>query len=329
MRNTEPDPGWGNSVNHFRKSAQKVLQVAVGVIQNEAGQILIALRDESLHQGGLWEFPGGKIETDETPEQALSRELKEELDIEPLAAAPLITIHHCYPDRSVTLRVFRVDRFSGTAKGCLGQPIQWVEQNALAQFTFPAANRPILTAALLPPYYAILDDQVSTNLMEDLHRLLAKGIRLIQARLKTSSYDRIAKFLSVAYPLCSENAAALLINSAADFRQAKAHGLHLTSRDLLSLSERPPGWRWVGASCHNLPELEHAQKIGVDFAVLAPVSSTQTHPETAALGWDKFAAFVEPINIPVYALGGLTMEELSAARHAGAQGIAGIRAFLD
>jgi 8-oxo-dGTP diphosphatase len=316
-------------VNHFRSTTQKFLQVAAGVIKNEAGQILIALRGESLHQGGLWEFPGGKIEAGETPEQALARELKEELDIEPLSAAPLITIHHRYPDRDVTLRVFLVDHFSGAAKGCLGQPIRWVKQNELDRFSFPAANRPILTAALLPPYYAILDDQLSTDLMEDLHKLLAKGIKLIQARLKTSSHDRIAEFLSAAYPLCSERAASLLINSAADYGQGKVHGLHLTAKDLLSLRERPPGWRWVAASCHNLPELEHAQKIGADFAVLAPVLSTQTHPETAALGWDKFAALVEQINIPAYALGGLKKEDLNTARHAGAQGIAGIRAFLD
>jgi 8-oxo-dGTP diphosphatase len=316
-------------VNHFRRTVQKFLQVAAGVIKSPDGKILIARRDESLHQGGLWEFPGGKIEAGETPEQALFRELKEELDIEALRAAPLITIHHRYPDRDVTLRVFLVDRFSGTARGCQGQPVCWVEPNELNQFAFPAANRPIIAAALLPPYYAILDDLVSSDPLKDLHKLLAKGIKLIQARLKSSSSDRVATFLSAAYPLCSEHNTALLINSAANFGQAKVHGLHLTARDLLSLDERPPAYRWIGASCHNLAELEHAQKIGADFAVLAPVLSTRTHPETAALGWEQFAALVERINIPVYALGGLAKRDLSAARHAGAQGIAGIRAFLD
>jgi 8-oxo-dGTP diphosphatase len=315
-------------VNHSRSTTQKFLQVAAGVIKNEAGQILIARRDESLHQGGLWEFPGGKIEAGETPEQALFRELKEELDIETLSAAPLITIHHRYPDRDVTLRVFLVDRFSGTARGCQGQPIQWAEPNELNQFAFPAANRPIIAAALLPPFYAILDDQVSHNLMGDLHKLLAQGIKLIQARLKTSPPHRIAEFLAAAFPLCSKQGAALLLNSAANHEPDKTHGLHLTARDLLALSERPSGCRWIGASCHNLQELEHAQKIGADFAVLAPVLPTLTHPETAALGWERFAALAERINIPVYALGGLTKKHFNAARDAGAQGIAGIRTFL-
>jgi len=86
----------------------KPLQVAVGVVKNNEGQVLISLRDKFLHQGGLWEFPGGKIESEETAEQALVRELKEELAISVLAATPLITIKHQYPDLSVQLNVFLV-----------------------------------------------------------------------------------------------------------------------------------------------------------------------------------------------------------------------------
>jgi len=305
------------------------LHVAAGVIKNADGKILIAKRDESLHQGGLWEFPGGKIEAGETAEHALCRELKEELDIEVRSAAPLITVQHCYPDRDVTLRVFVVDRFSGSAKGCLGQPIRWVAPSELSQFTFPAANRPIVTAALLPPYYAILDDQVSRDLSEDLRQFLANGVKLLQARLKTSSRARVAKFLSEAYPLCREHDCLLLINSAADFGDATADGLHLTANDLMALRERPWGWKWLGASCHTLADLEHAEKIGADFAVLAPVLPTRTHPGVTALGWNRFAALTGQINIPVYALGGLGKDDLNAARAAGAQGIAGIRAFLE
>jgi len=95
------------------------------------------------------------------------------------------------------------------------------------------------------------------------------------------------------------------------------------------LQVRPPRWQWIGASCHSLSELEQAQKIGVDFAVLAPVLPTLTHPEATALGWQRFAALTEQINIPVYALGGLTKKDLNTARNAGGQGIAGIRAFID
>ncbi|MFZ2405513.1 MAG: NUDIX domain-containing protein, partial [Methylobacter sp.] len=77
------------------------LQVAVGVVKNPEGKILISLRHADLHQGGLWEFPGGKIEEFETAEQALVRELKEEINIALTAATPLITVKHQYPDRLV------------------------------------------------------------------------------------------------------------------------------------------------------------------------------------------------------------------------------------
>ncbi|HSN22797.1 MAG TPA: Nudix family hydrolase [Methylomicrobium sp.] len=310
-------------------NGSNALQVAVGVVTNDAGRILIARRHEASHQGGFWEFPGGKIEAGETPEEALFRELKEELDINVIESSPLITVNHRYSDFSVILRVFLVEQFTGTAQGCQGQPIRWVDRSDLGGFSFPAANRPIVKAALLPPYYAILDDHVSSDLLADLHKLLAKGIKLIQARLKATSSDRVKKFLMKAGPFCSDHNAILLINSAVDCGKSETHSIHLTSSDLLALQKRPSKCLWVGASCHNLKELEHAQKIDVDFVVLAPVLPTQTHQDMESLGWNEFAALTAQMNIPVYAMGGMKLEDLNMARSKGAQGIAGIRAFLD
>lgn len=314
----------------------KFLHVAVGVVKNAEGQILISLRDESLHQGGLWEFPGGKIEAGETAGQALARELKEELAITVTAATPLITVRHHYPDLAVQLHVFLVTHFSGDAKSCEGQPFKWVNPAELANHAFPAANQPIITAARLPPYYAILDDTDESLLLINLQKILGRGIKLIQLRLKTLPPEKIKIFIEQAYPLCRQHGASLLMNSAVknagDFA---VDGVHLTSRDLMSLARRPALPRgvpehalWVAASCHNLRELQHAQAMGVDFAVLAPVLATQTHPETAPLGWGQFTQLVSQVNLPVYALGGLSDSSLAMARQAGAQGIAAIRAFL-
>jgi len=308
----------------------KPLQVAVGVVKNAAGQILISLRDRSLHQGGLWEFPGGKIEPLETAEQALSRELKEELDIAVENASPLITIEHQYPDLAVQLHVFLVEQFSGHARGCEGQLFKWVAPDELDQHEFPAANRPIVTAARLPAYYAILDDVDESLLLVNLQKILDRGVRLIQARLKTAPRQAVEKFIERAYPLCQERGALLLVNSAvAAACELDASGIHLTSRHLMALGQRPGNIKWLAASCHNLQELQHAQAIGVDFAVLAPVLPTQTHPGAQALGWQQFAELVSKANLPVYALGGMSLSCLSTARQAGGQGIAAIRAFLD
>ena len=136
-------------------------------------------------------------------------------------------------------------------------------------------------------------------------------------------------FLEHAYPLCQQYGAILLLNAdVANAEHFNVDGLHLSSRALLALTQRPQGHRWLAASCHNENELAHAQTLGVDFVVLAPVLATPTHPQTTPLGWQVFADLVATVNLPVYALGGLNKTDLVTAQHAGAQGIAAIRAFL-
>ena len=322
MPNTERNSQDGRVGN-----AHPTVSVAVGVIKNPQGQILIALRDDARHQGGLWEFSGGKIEANETAEQALKRELKEELGIDVVQATPLITIKHQYPDKTVQLRVFTVEHFTSEPHSAENQPIQWVNPNELKNYAFPAANLPIITAAQLPPFYAILDDSEPLLLKENLQKLLAKGLKLIQARLKNLSSAASRAFLDYAYPLCQQHSALLLINSAVATDKS-ADGVHLTSRDLMTMQQRPANVQWLAASCHNLQEIQHAEHIGVDFVVLAPVLATKTHPDTPPMGWQKFAELVGQCKMPVYALGGQTLADLNNAQQAGGQGIAAIRTFL-
>lgn len=308
---------------------QKPLHAAVGVVKNAADQVLISLRDDAVHQGGLWEFPGGKVEAGETAGQALVRELKEELDITVKAAMPLITIRHQYPDLAVRLEVFLVDQFTGHAKSCEGQAFKWVAANDLAHYAFPKANRPIIAAAQLPSCYAILDDTNEPTLLKNLKNILAKDVKLVQARLKNLSAEAANRFIETAYPLCQQYGSALLMNSATIPVDTLVDGIHLTSQHLLASNQRPANCRWLAASCHNLADLQHAEKIGADFAVLAPVLATQTHPRAVGLGWQKFAELVDQVNLPVYALGGMSLNHLKTAQCAGGQGISAIRAFLD
>ena len=122
------------------------VHVAVGVIVRLGQEILIARRPAALHQGGLWEFPGGKVEPGETVQQALQRELQEELAIAATVMAPLLTVQHDYPDKSVLLDVWWVEQFSGEPRGEQGQPLRWVSAAALTDYAFPAANQPIVAA---------------------------------------------------------------------------------------------------------------------------------------------------------------------------------------
>jgi 8-oxo-dGTP diphosphatase len=122
------------------------VHVAVGVILDRAHNVLISRRAQGVHQGGLWEFPGGKVEVGETVEQALARELREELGINMGRTSALLEIHHDYHDKAVLLDVHVVWEFSGEARGLEGQPLAWVASGSLEQYEFPAANVPIVKA---------------------------------------------------------------------------------------------------------------------------------------------------------------------------------------
>ncbi len=117
--------------------------VVVGVVINQAGKVLIAKRPEEKHLGGYWEFPGGKVEMDESIFAALKREFKEEVNIEILKGEPLVKISQNYDNQPFLLDVWKVSDFTGEAKGMEGQPIRWVNTNQLQQYAFPEVNQKI------------------------------------------------------------------------------------------------------------------------------------------------------------------------------------------
>ena len=129
---------------------KRIHVVAAVIVSADQQQIFISRRADHLHQGGFWEFPGGKVEADESPESALARELFEELDIRVEVAQPYMQVEHDYPDKQVFLDIWQVDSFTGTARGKEGQECRWVSlQELLTEqpkrlFHFPAANQPIL-----------------------------------------------------------------------------------------------------------------------------------------------------------------------------------------
>ncbi len=304
------------------------LHVAVGVIRDADGNILITRRAKHAHQGGLWEFPGGKIELGESVQDALRRELREEIGISIEAATPLIKIRHDYGDRHVLLDVWNVTAFSGVARACEGQAMHWVAPERLNSFSFPAANLPIIKAARLPNCYAILEGRSSAEVLDNCERILHGGIRLLQLRVKSLPFDDLMQVWSLISERCRRQRVTLLVNSDLPIKAEQADGIHLSSRALLASDVRPSGYAWVAASCHNLAELRHAEMLGVDFAVLAPVLATCTHPDAVPLGWAGLTELLEQTNLPVFALGGLGLDDLDKTRFAGAQGLAGISAFL-
>lgn len=121
----------------------KIVHVAVGVIKQE-NKFFLTKRLADVHQGGKWEFPGGKVEVDETVHQALYRELKEEVAIDILTCTSLMQINHDYGDKKVLLDVFVVDNFTGQAKALEGQQEGWFTLEEFSTLNFPAANQTII-----------------------------------------------------------------------------------------------------------------------------------------------------------------------------------------
>ena len=124
-------------------SSAKVVHVAVGVILR-GQQVLLALRSSKQHQGGKWEFPGGKVEAGETVPQALNRELQEEVAISVSQSSPLMQLEYAYPEKTVLLDIYLVTGFDGEPDGREGQPLRWVSIAELSEIAFPDANKPIV-----------------------------------------------------------------------------------------------------------------------------------------------------------------------------------------
>ncbi|SFD24715.1 8-oxo-dGTPase [Thiohalospira halophila DSM 15071] len=301
--------------------------VAIGVIVAADGRVLIDQRPPEVIGGGLWEFPGGKVEAGESPETALSRELAEEVGITPTVAEPLITLPPV--DDGPRLHIWRVTAWDGEITSREGQPLRWVTAGELPDYPMPAANAAVITSLRLPDELAI-SPEPGAGLETFLEGLAATAAATGLVQLRAPGLDQAA------YAVLAEAAVArvaavggrLLLNAEPELaREVGAAGVHLNSRRLARMEERPANLAWVGASCHSAADLARAEEVGADFALLSPVAPTASHPGTEPLGWAGFGRLVAGARLPVYALGGVGPGDRAAAVAAGARGLAGIRAF--
>jgi len=309
-----------------------VLHVAVGLLLDR-DRVFITRRAADAHQGGKWEFPGGKLDGDEPVVHALRRELREELGIEVRDALPWMQVRHRYTDREVLLDVWRIAAWDGVPHGREGQAARWVSLRELPQLDFPEADWPILHRLWLPPLYLISDASRlgKKEFLQRLERVLVAGARLIQLREPDMPGHEFRAYAVEVSALCHRYEARLLLNADPSWvEECGADGVHLNSRRLMVLKQRPLPRRFlVGASCHDARELVQAVAVGADFAVLGPVARTASHPQAIPLGWERFSGWVQTAALPVYAVGGMQSSDLALARHAGAQGVAMIRGLWD
>lgn len=309
---------------------EPTVHVVAGAVVSE-DDVLVALRPCTTHYGGYWEFPGGKVEAGETRKEALSRELKEEIGITPTSLRPLIRILYQYPDRRIDFDVWRVEQWKGDPFGIEQQEIRWRPIRSLRPDEFPPADLAVLKSLQLPDQYAVTPNL--SKLPDRGYKLLCQsldspGRHLVQLRTD-GSQCQIKRLVEKLNTHPARSRLILMLNSmVSKVPFAGVDGLHLTAGHLMQMNEKPSYKDvLIGASCHNCKELAHADMLGLDFAVLSPVKMTTSHLDRKPLGWASFSKLIEPIKIPIFALGGLAKSDLATALDSGAQGVAGISNF--
>ncbi|MDE2420452.1 MAG: Nudix family hydrolase [Gammaproteobacteria bacterium] len=311
-------------------TTSKIVDVAVGLIVKN-GQALLAKRAEHQHQGGRFEFPGGKVEAGELVTDALSRELHEELGIQIHTPQFVQRLTYRYPEKTVRLHVYRIESFDGEPIGREGQPLHWVNLDQLFELNFPDANRPIVRAAQLPSRYSI-----TSNLMMPEHDAIPAWLaeQAIEKETDAWVYVRLPQVSSDIYEAAIQKLAMLrpdlnLIAAwdASESINAFIRGRHLTQSALLAQTDlvRSSEQDFWFAACHDEQSIQHAMQLGVDAITLGSVFATPTHPDHETLGWSGFAQLAQLSDIPVYALGGMQVKDLHDVRAKGGFGVAGIR----
>ena len=310
-------------------SPQRFIHVIAAVITDVRGRILLARRTDGRDLAGLWEFPGGKREPGESAEAALVRDLQEELGISVQVGAPLINVPQQYPDKRLTLDVRHVSAWRGTPRGVEGQALAWVVPEKLVRYPMPPADRPVVAALLQPDRYLVTPEPGADDAswLASLSAALASGIGRVQLRARSlDAQPRWRSLAAAAVSLCREAKCEVLLNGDIELARELEVGVHLRASQLGQLASRPLAEGLpVASSCHNVGELLRAQALGCDFAVLGSVLPSASHPGETTLGWDTFATLRESVSLPLYAIGGLSPQDLPQARQHGAQGIAAIR----
>ncbi|MGO3891012.1 MAG: Nudix family hydrolase [Paenalcaligenes sp.] len=332
------------------------IHAAVGIILREDGKVLFGQRPADKPWPGYWELPGGKVEAGETVQQALSRELKEELDIDVTHSTPWIEYVHEYPKNIVRLSFYKVDAWNGEETGVEGQDLTWLTP------AWPLSVEPVLPAAEPPMRWLSLPNRyllshISTesntdNWLEQLERALENGVQLVQFRepeweeLAVSDAEQrsaLHQAWLATRELCWKYGARCLINSVhpkawwteGDGVQLRAHDAqHWAAEANAGLKADTahadpvlglPETALVGVSAHNHNDLEAAIKLNASFVVVGHVLPTPSHPDEEGLGWAAFQELAWQAGRPVYAIGGQSEKTLAEASEHGAHGIAGIR----
>jgi 8-oxo-dGTP diphosphatase len=300
-----------------KKMPKPIVDVAIAILIHR-GKILVGWREEQQHQGGKHEFPGGKVEQGETPEEACRREIYEEVGIGLKDWHQFDYIHHEYDDIIVNLHLFH-SYVPDELLNLIHQPWAWYTRDQLLHLNFPKANKNIIKR-LYWPHLIKISNTLSTVESSD---------ALLYWRIEEFEPQYIEQLTA----LDEGQRSSLIINvdiwhQLSPELQKQIKTVHLKQSQLMNLhkGDLTVGVRYI-AACHDAVSLKQAQQIGCDAIFISPVKPTMTHPEAVALGWERFSDLAQNSQIPVFALGGVHPDDLATAQQHGAYGLAGIRNF--
>ncbi|WP_305269077.1 NUDIX domain-containing protein [Moraxella sp. ZY210820] len=303
-------------------NTKKIIHVAIAIL-NQQGKTLIAWRDEHLHQGGQYEFAGGKVEQGETPMQACRREVLEEVGIDIEHWCYFDEIVHQYDDRTVHLHVFQA-----SVPFDLNHQIvprwQWVYRDELANFQFPSANQSIIQRLMWRPYIKISADFADIEQLNTRTQFYWRCFEQLNVTQAVEQLNIVAQQNPQLLAQCIINQTIYQQCSIDVQKMIKA--IHLTEQQLLAQTQLDDDKSYI-ASCHSLASLKWAEQIGCDAVFYSPVQKTTTHPDVKPLGWEIFEQSANNSLCMIFALGGLQPNDLSRVRECGGFGVAGIRAF--
>lgn len=298
--------------------AKSIVEVAIAILLHKS-KVLVGWRQANQHQGNKHEFPGGKVEQHETPEQACRREIYEEVGIGLKDWHKFDVIQHEYDDLIVRLHLFHAhvpDQFLDL----IHQPWTWYSRDQLQNLNFPKANKTIIERLVWSHLIKISDllPALPHSDAQFYWRNEKLNIVEVQQQLSILTDDQLNKLI-INFSLWQQLDSKL---------QAKIQTIHLKQSQLMRFKngELIVGKRFI-AACHDAVSLKHAHDIGCDAVFLSPVNQTETHLEAKVLGWDGFSELAENSDIPVFALGGVAPKDIEQAQKHHAYGLAGIREF--
>lgn len=304
--------------------SKPVVNVAIAILFNQS-KVLVGWREAKQHQGNKYEFPGGKVEQDESPEQACTREIFEEVGITIQKWHKFDEIKHEYDDIHVHLYLFHAFVTEQQLVE-IKHPWAWYERSVLKSLNFPKANDAIIDRLNWKHLIKISSD------FNDIQCLDEKSYLYLRFDADLENADK-AQQIATINALNDLQLNQLIVNidvwkKLVPKVQQAISAIHYKHSQLMQLqqSDLILGKRSL-AACHDALSLKQAQFLGFDAAILSPVLKTATHLDASYLGWSEFEQLSKLTDLPIFALGGLKPSDLPEARSKGAYGVAGISQF--